>query len=111
MVVLLFVDDIGIKGPKTTYDDELKFEGVRRFVFEHFENVLAVLSTIHASGLTLAADKFELARSSATFVGYLVTQDGRFPYPVKMEKLRIFNYIRDSCSRLSWNDCVLHCVD
>jgi hypothetical protein len=76
LVVLLFVvDDIGIKGPQTTYDDELKFKRVHRFVFEHFENFVAVLKTIHASGLTLAADKFESARSSASFVGYLITQE------------------------------------
>ncbi len=34
----LFLDDLGVKGPKTKYNNEELAPGIRRYVLEHIQN-------------------------------------------------------------------------
>ena len=38
-VAILFIDDIGVKGPYITYDNKETILGVRRYMFEHIQNL------------------------------------------------------------------------
>ena len=34
-----FLDDVGVKGPKTIYNNEEVAPGIRQYVFEHIQNL------------------------------------------------------------------------
>jgi hypothetical protein len=51
-VAMPFLDDIGVKGPFTNYNGELKLLGIRRFIYEHILN------------LDLTMDRIERAEAS-----------------------------------------------
>ena len=53
----LFLDDVGIKGPKTTYNNEELAPGIWRYVVEHIENLDAVLADLERAGITIAGAK------------------------------------------------------
>ena len=52
-----FIDDVGVKGPKTTYNDVEVFPGVRRYVMEHIQNLNVVLADIERAGATISGEK------------------------------------------------------
>ncbi|KAJ6110196.1 hypothetical protein N7486_002431 [Penicillium sp. IBT 16267x] len=68
--VQAFLDDFGIKGPKTTYNDEMAFPGVRRYVLEHLKNLDETLYLLELAGMVISAEK-----------------NGRRPDEVKVAKL------------------------
>ncbi len=39
-----FLDDVGVKGPKTKYNNEEVAPGIRRYVLEHIQNLDKVLA-------------------------------------------------------------------
>jgi len=43
---MLFIDNIRVKGLYTDYSRELKLLGIRRFVFEHLQNLNKALNRI-----------------------------------------------------------------
>ena len=66
-VTLPFIDDVPIKGPATRYQrDDGSYEtipensGIRRFVWEHLNNVKHVLQCIKYIGGTFTGKKLEL---------------------------------------------------
>ena len=83
----LFVDDVAIKGPRTDYDQEEAFPGVRRYVLEHLINLDAVLLDIERAGATIAGDKLQLCMKGIHIVGYVCDQYGRHPQASKIEKI------------------------
>ncbi len=40
----LFLDDLGVKGSKTKYNNEEVAPGIRRYVFEHIQNLDKVMA-------------------------------------------------------------------
>lgn len=50
----LFLDDVGIRGLKTTYNNEELAPGIRRFVVEHVQNLDAELVDLERAGITIA---------------------------------------------------------
>ena len=52
-----FLDDIGVKGPRTKYDGAEAMPGVRRYVLEHIENHDRVLANIEHAGATISGEK------------------------------------------------------
>jgi hypothetical protein len=56
---LPFIDDIGIKGPRSDFGqvEVEELPGVRLFVLLHLQNIDQVLADIERSGTTLAATK------------------------------------------------------
>ena len=82
-----FVDDIGVKGPKTDYGEEEVFAGVRRFVLEHLCNLDQVLCDIERSGATVAGAKSQFCMEGIEIVGYVCDREGRHPQSSKIEKI------------------------
>ena len=64
-----FLDDVGIRGPKTRYADAFLVSGVRRFVWEYAQIFRAVMRDIWVSGLTVAGTKLALGMSRINIVG------------------------------------------
>lgn len=82
-----FLDDVGIKGPKTTYDDEEIEEGLRRFVVEHVTAVDGVLADLERAGITVAFSKLQLLCKKIKIVGYVTDAEGRHPDAVRVLKI------------------------
>jgi hypothetical protein len=90
-----FVDDVPAKGPKSTYQlADGTFEtisgnpGIRRFVWEHLNNVNRLLQRMKAVGGTFNGKKLEACVPSAIIVGHKCTIDGRVPDDTKVQKIR-----------------------
>ena len=88
-----FVDDIGVAGPKSDYDQEEVFDGVRRYVLEHAQQVDRMLTDISRAEATVSAKKSYWGVSRMAIVGYEVDQQGRYPAKEKARKI------------LEWPEC------
>jgi hypothetical protein len=84
---LPFLDDIGIKGPKTRYNDEEVEPRIRRFIAEHITNLDLVLADFERSGCTIAAAKSDWLALGIKVVGYVCNIDGRHPSTAKVIKI------------------------
>jgi hypothetical protein len=50
---LPFLDDIGVKGPLSTYNDKEVIPGVRQFVLEHIQSLDRTLVQLERAGCTI----------------------------------------------------------
>ena len=82
-----FLDDVGVDGPRTKYNNELAAPGVRRYVLEHIKNMDRVLCDIERSGATISGKKSEFCKSQLKAVGFLCDDKGRHPAPGKVTKI------------------------
>lgn len=90
----IFIDDLPIKGPATIYPDaegnpEVLQEnpGIRRFIWEHAQDVHRIMHRVGHAGGTFAPNKAQLAREDVVIVGQRCTPEGRLPEPNKIEKI------------------------
>ena len=90
----IFIDDLPIKGPCTQYPDakgrpEVLKEnpGIRRFMWEHANDVHRILHRVQHAGGTFSPTKVQLAEPTALIVGQKCTPDGRLPDDQKVEKI------------------------
>jgi hypothetical protein len=72
----VFVDDVGLKGPKSTYGDEEAAPGIRRFVFEYATTLDRFLTRFIEAGITASGTKLVLATPRLHIVGSIVSKDG-----------------------------------
>ncbi|KAK4690757.1 hypothetical protein P7C70_g9496, partial [Phenoliferia sp. Uapishka_3] len=100
----VFVDDVGIKGPTTTYNDE-KIKGnpeIRRFVWEYAITLERVLFRFEEAGLTVSGPKAAAIVPALNIVGTVCSIEGRrmskatknkvanFPVPINVSEVRGF---------------------
>jgi len=85
-VTVLYIDDVPIKGPKSryllengSYEMIPENPGIRRFVWEHFQNVNRVVQRMKYCGGTFSGYKSMLCAEEITVVGHRCTFDGRMP--------------------------------
>ncbi|PCH41820.1 hypothetical protein WOLCODRAFT_49865, partial [Wolfiporia cocos MD-104 SS10] len=88
------IDDLPIKGPTTTYPNAsgqpevlAANPGIRRFVWEHAQDVHRIMHRVGHAGGTFAPNKAQLARPDVVIVGQRCTPNGRLPEPNKIEKI------------------------
>ncbi|KAJ2912837.1 hypothetical protein MD484_g7576, partial [Candolleomyces efflorescens] len=93
-VTMPFVDDVPIRGPETRYELEGGgFEtipenpGIRRFVWEHLQDVLRVVWRVKKAGGTFSGPKAQICVPEAVIVGHLCTYEGRRPLPDRVQKI------------------------
>jgi len=98
-IALPFLDDIGVKGPRSRYNDEEvpELPGVRKFVLEHIQNLDAVLADLERAGATISAEKSMFCMAGLKIVGYVCDADGRHPDSAKV--LKILEW--DGCGNLT----------
>lgn len=92
-----YADDIPVKGPKTryersdgTYETIEGNDGVRRFVFEHVQDLNVILQKY---GGTFSGKKLQITVEEAVIVGHKCSYRGREPDDEKVQKIR------------DWPDC------
>ncbi|KAF5355069.1 hypothetical protein D9756_005757 [Leucocoprinus leucothites] len=92
-IAVPFIDDVPVKGPKTRYETRDGFETIpenpkiRRFVWEHLQNVNRIIQRIKHAGGTFSASKSRLCTPSAVVVGHLCTYEGRLPDTTRVQKI------------------------
>lgn len=94
-VTLPFIDDVAIKGGKTRYELEgggyetiKENPGIRRFVWEHLENVNRVLERVEVVGGTFSGTKLYACVPEAVVVGHLCTYEGRRPEASRVQRIK-----------------------
>jgi hypothetical protein len=90
----VFIDDLPVKGPKTIYPDDkgnpevLKENpGIRRFIWEHTNDVHCIMHRIKDVGATFSATKIQLCLPDVLIVGQRCTPEGRLPDTEKVSKI------------------------
>ena len=90
----VFIDDIPVKGPASRYEDEdgnpetiPGNSGIRRFVWEHANDVHRIMHRLGCSGVTFSAAKTQLAQPEVIILGQKCTPDGRLPEDAKIKKI------------------------
>ena len=85
-VTVPLINDVAIKEPKSRYqlDDGLyemipKNPGIRRFVWEHIQNMNRVVQCMKYCGGTFSRHKTTLCAAEIMVVGHRCTYDGRLP--------------------------------
>ena len=85
----VFIDDGGIKGPRSRYNNEVLADnpGIRRFIWEYAVTLERTLFRIEESGLTVSAKKFAVCVPSLDIVGHVVSYEGRSISKKKINKI------------------------
>ena len=90
----IFIDDLPIRGPQSTYPDEdgkpevlQENPGIRRFIWEHAQDVHRIMHRLTCAGITISAKKTQLCRPEVVIVGQKCTPEGRHPEDDKVDKV------------------------
>ncbi|KAI5822488.1 hypothetical protein K523DRAFT_200896, partial [Schizophyllum commune Tattone D] len=90
----IFIDDVAIRGPSTQYlqedgEPEVLAEnpGIRRFIWEHANDVNRIMHRVKHAGATFAPNKAQIARPRVLIVGQVCCKDGRLPDDNKVQKI------------------------
>ena len=90
----VFVDDIPIKGPPTRYlkpdgsaETLPENPGIRRYIWEHLNDVHRILHRIGEAGGTVSGKKLQLCQSEVEIVGQLCSSKGREPVDDRAKKI------------------------
>lgn len=80
------LDDVAIKRPTTTYNNEEVAPGMRRYVFEHIQNLIKVLADLKRAGITTNEAKSQFCHIRLKILGYICDADVRHPDTSKVLK-------------------------
>ena len=89
-----YIDDVPVRGPATRYIQENgepetipENPGIRRFVWEHFQDLNRIVQRMKYSGGTYSGVKTTLCASEITVVGHRCTYEGRLPDQGKLSTI------------------------
>ena len=95
-----YIDDVPVKGPASRYQLEdgsyetiSENDGIRCFVWEHFQNLNRIVQRMKYAGGTFSGKKLVLCAEEITVVGHVCTIEGRVPDNQKVEAI------------LAWGPC------
>ncbi len=94
----LFLDDVGVKRPKTTYNNKELAPGMRRYVVEHIQNLDKVLADLQRAGVTIAGAKSQFCLAGIKIVGYICHAKGRHLDTSKVLKILEWPEFTDTTS-------------
>jgi hypothetical protein len=90
----IFIDDLPIRGPATQYLDENGIPevlpenpGIRRFIWEHANDVHRIMHKIKCAGATFSPKKTQICRPEVVITGHKCSIDGRVPEETRTEKV------------------------
>jgi len=93
-VANIFIDDLPIKGPASQYLDArgnpetlAENPGIRRFIWEHAQDVHRIMHRILKAGATFAANKAQICLPEVLIVGQRCNAQGREPDTSKIDKV------------------------
>jgi len=97
-----YIDDVPVRGPATRYIQENgepetipENSGIRRFIWEHFQDLNRVVQRMKYSGGTFSGYKSFLCRSEITVLGHRCTFDGRLPDQSRLSKISNWGPCKD----------------
>jgi hypothetical protein len=103
-VTIPYIDDIPLKGPKSQYLDSKgnpetvpTNPGIRRFVWEHFQNLNRVIQRMKYCGGTFSGYKSFLCTREFIVLGHRCTPEGRLPDTKRVAAISKWT----NCSNLS----------
>ena len=89
-----YIDDVPIRGPTTTYQSQdgtfktiPENSGIRRFIWEHFQNLNCIVQRMKYCGGTFSGKKSLLCAREITVVGHVCTPEGHIPDPTRVDKI------------------------
>ena len=95
-----YIDDVPVKGPISRYIQENgepetipENDGIRRFVWEHFQDLNRIVQKMKHAGGTFSGVKTTLCAPEITVLGHRCTMNGRLPDQSRVAKL------------LNWGPC------
>lgn len=98
----VFIDDIPIKGPRTRYPDKngkdqvlFHNHGIRRFIWEHLNDVHRILHRIGEAGGTVSGKKMQLCQAEVEIVGHKCSSKGREPVDSRTKKVKTWPIPKD----------------
>jgi hypothetical protein len=86
-ICLLFMDDIGVKGPRTIYNDEEAIPGIRRYMLEHIMWLNNVFADLERAGCTISGPKSQFYIPGIRIVGFVCDYLGKYPDSAKVIKI------------------------
>jgi hypothetical protein len=93
-VANIFIDDLPIKGPTTQYlldngspEVIAGNSGIRRFIWEHAQDVHRIMHCVKMAGATFAANKTQICLPEVLIVGQRCNAKGREPDSAKISKV------------------------
>ena len=97
-----FVDDCSIKGPASRYETEdggyetiPENSGIRKFVWQHLNDVHRILHRLGCAGATVSAKKLFVAVPEVVILGHKCNYEGRVPDDSKIAKIRDWPLCKD----------------
>ena len=94
-VTIPYIDDVPLKGPPTryvqadgTYEAIVENPGIRRFVWEHFQNLNRVVQRMKYCGGTFSGTKIALCVPEIIVLGHRCTFEGRLPDESKVVAIK-----------------------
>jgi hypothetical protein len=80
-IIMLYMDDVGVKGPRDRYNDEevLKLLNVRRFIIKHIRNLDKVLTNIKCAGGIISGEKLRFYVDGMKVISYVCNLNRRHP--------------------------------
>jgi hypothetical protein len=93
-VTIPYIDDVPVRGPASRYIQENGEPetipgnpGIRRFVWEHFQDLNRIIQRMKYSGGTFSGYKTILCAEEITVLGHRCTINGRLPDQSRVEKI------------------------
>ena len=83
---LPFLDDIGVKGPLTSYEGREVLPGIRQYVMEHIQSLDRTLVRLERAGCTIGP-KSQFCMDGINIVGFVCGAEGRSPDSAKVIKI------------------------
>ncbi|GBG76176.1 hypothetical protein CBR_g21925 [Chara braunii] len=81
-----YINDLAVKGPKEKEEQEVR-PGIRRFVYDHVQDLCKVLDLLKEHNLTASGPKSRHCMSGATILGFVCDERGRRPDTKKTNKI------------------------
>jgi rRNA processing protein Gar1 len=81
------MDDINIKGPKTTYNNEEVISGIRKYILEHIIWINGILANLERAECTILKAKSQFCMSRFRVIGFICDILGRYPNTFKVIKI------------------------
>ena len=88
-VVLLYVNDVSIKGLKTKYENEeiSELSEIQRFIMEHLQNIDCILMNLKHTELMLAASKLMFCFLRMKLIRFICDKNKRHLDSKKIAKI------------------------
>ena len=90
----VFIDDVPIKGPASRYlgpdgrEETIPYNpGIRRYIWEHLNDVHRILHRIGEAGGTVSAKKMQLCQAEVEIVGHQCSAKGREPVDSRTKRI------------------------